>query len=104
MGDEDLVKDSVTAKEDGSVVAWLHYGRLIAVDFKFATVAGLPVCVEIDDQAELAVIAVVKLVKVRIVVGPGRVFSQMEFRALQADVHGATHSQTQIVDAGEERL
>jgi hypothetical protein len=25
VGDEDLVKDSVTAKKDGAVVAWLHY-------------------------------------------------------------------------------
>ena len=81
MGDEDLVKDSVTAKKDGAVVARLHYGRLIAVDFKFAAVTGLPVCIEIDDQAELAVIAVVKLVKMRFVEGTWRVFSQMEFIA-----------------------
>ena len=81
MGDEDLVKDSVTAKKDGAVVAWLHNGGSIAVDFKFAAVAGLPACVEIDDQAELTVIAVVKLVKMRFVEGPGRVFSQMEFIA-----------------------
>ena len=66
MGDEDLVKDSVTAKKDGAVVAWLHNGGSIAVDFKFAAVTGLPVCVEIDDQAELTVIAVVKLIKITV--------------------------------------